>query len=417
MTTRLLKATSGRPAMAIDFATNAAPGKFLKCVANSVPGGDPDVEFADAAFPAPAVSQQVFVAKFGSDVTGNGTLGNPYATLTHALATITDATNLKRYQVNVLPGEYIGNWTIKAFVRVVGYDPSDFHEEFYPAHLTGNVTLDASMAAASAIAGVTNIDIDGTLTCNCVAVGTANAIVTFSNCQLESDVTLTEQLGDSFEFHDCSLLGAFTQLGGDCKWYDCVNTSNGLLLVQAAPGNVPAFEALGGCWLGDITADQNGVAGFPVKLVLNNCSTNFEPGASSVITIQASAAVCPELIADYGLLPENTVLVGAAAKLFGQMRIHQQLTVPAGTAIGATGTTTVALAITAALLGTTGIETLCLSHALVGAGWNGLFAAKCSVNVQYVNPNVVNVQIYNPGAGFNTAADAQVTIAGYVPTV
>jgi hypothetical protein len=67
------------------------------------------------------IAQTKIVSKGGSDVTGDGTLSKPYATIAAAMASITDASPTKRYAVKVEAGAYTeGALLLKANVWVVG---------------------------------------------------------------------------------------------------------------------------------------------------------------------------------------------------------------------------------------------------------------------------------------------------------
>jgi hypothetical protein len=70
--------------------------------------------------PSSTATQQVFVSKGGSDVTGTGTITSPFHTISHAMASIADGSRAKRYQIDVGPGEYSETWGIKPWVGVCG---------------------------------------------------------------------------------------------------------------------------------------------------------------------------------------------------------------------------------------------------------------------------------------------------------
>jgi hypothetical protein len=70
----------------------------------------------------PSASQIVYVSKAGSDLTGDGSIGNPYLTIQKALTSITDATTLKRYEISVGPGSYADPFLVKPWVGIVGVD-------------------------------------------------------------------------------------------------------------------------------------------------------------------------------------------------------------------------------------------------------------------------------------------------------
>lgn len=73
-------------------------------------------------FPPPSVSQSYFVSKGGSDATGDGTPDRPLASITAAMAAITDATGSKPYTIFVGPGVFNESPLFKPYVAVVGAD-------------------------------------------------------------------------------------------------------------------------------------------------------------------------------------------------------------------------------------------------------------------------------------------------------
>jgi hypothetical protein len=67
------------------------------------------------------IAQTKVVSKGGDDVTGDGTLTKPFATIAAAMASITDASPTKRYMVKVQAGAYTeGALALKANVFIVG---------------------------------------------------------------------------------------------------------------------------------------------------------------------------------------------------------------------------------------------------------------------------------------------------------
>lgn len=82
-----------------------------------------------------SIGQTKFVAVSGSDVTGDGTLTKPFASVTAALNSITDASPTKRYVISVGPGNYTdAAIALKANVFIVG-------EQKNTVRLAGAVTL------------------------------------------------------------------------------------------------------------------------------------------------------------------------------------------------------------------------------------------------------------------------------------
>jgi len=100
-------------------------------VVNSLAGSQtdqaPSVAAVNAALAAISPStiafeQEVYVAKNGDDLTADGSLGKPYATIQAAMASITDASPTKRYAIKVEAGNYseTGDFELKANVFVMG---------------------------------------------------------------------------------------------------------------------------------------------------------------------------------------------------------------------------------------------------------------------------------------------------------
>jgi hypothetical protein len=73
-------------------------------------------------FNPPSATLEVHVDKSGSDVSGTGTLDNPFLTIQAALASITDASTTKRYAITVGTGRFdeVGTILIKPWVWFVG---------------------------------------------------------------------------------------------------------------------------------------------------------------------------------------------------------------------------------------------------------------------------------------------------------
>ena len=67
--------------------------------------------------------QMVYVSQGGNDISGDGTIINPYATIPKAMASIVDASPTKRYSMILGPGNYNESFSLKANVIVIGVDP------------------------------------------------------------------------------------------------------------------------------------------------------------------------------------------------------------------------------------------------------------------------------------------------------
>jgi hypothetical protein len=107
--------------------------------------------------PAPGANFSVYVAQGGSDITGNGSILNPYATIDHAMSTITFAMPFFPVGIFVGPGFYPeSNLAIKANTYIVGSGPT------LTSITITNSTLGSGWGAAVSGAGVFNCTFSGT---------------------------------------------------------------------------------------------------------------------------------------------------------------------------------------------------------------------------------------------------------------
>jgi len=73
------------------------------------------------------IAQEINVAKNGSDVTGDGSIINPYATIQGVINLITDASPSKRYVIKIHPGYYTENIILKSYVFLQGSGSETTH--------------------------------------------------------------------------------------------------------------------------------------------------------------------------------------------------------------------------------------------------------------------------------------------------
>jgi len=384
-------------------------------------GINPGTPNVGGGIPAPATSQQVYVSGiYGSDVTGDGTQIKPYATVGFAYGTILDANAIKVYELFVMPSTYVENVALKAFVILSGTDDSQTAAGFLATRISGNFTLDAVSfggAPVNQTAWITNIDIDGLLTLDFAGVGSTDGAVYITNCNCEGNVLITAgSTSNDIEFHDCILFTDFTIAGGFVIF---VNT-NGITDIALLTGQCTALSSLslrafGGSWAGSVTLDQNGIE---ADCILNSEGFSLSRGAVQML---ATALTSPAIVANYGDTPENVSLTGAAAELNAGMRISHQFTniAPNPTAIAGTAVTTIPLTLPVALIGLiTDIEGMHSTCSMVGANWGAIINVHdCSITFSYQTNGTINVNIYNPGAGFNITDTINLNYSGYVPAV
>jgi hypothetical protein len=137
---------------------------------------------------ATAIAQTRFVSKGGSDATGDGSIFNPFLTVAAALASITDASSAKPYQVNVGPGVFSEAFLYKPFCFVAG-----------AGQLATTISnpnaqqLDASFSAAGTQdTGLSSATVGANLSCDFSAVASPGAGRFFLiDCVVDANLTFT----------------------------------------------------------------------------------------------------------------------------------------------------------------------------------------------------------------------------------
>jgi hypothetical protein len=134
--------------------------------------------------------QIIYVTNSGSDVSGNGSALNSYATLSYALSSISPSSSTP-YLI-LMQGVFTEtNVALKPWVAISGNDSSSLH-------VTGSVTLDSSWSSSGelTINHFYNIEFPATVTLDFNAAGAAGAVFNFSN-NLMSGACDFSVVGDS----------------------------------------------------------------------------------------------------------------------------------------------------------------------------------------------------------------------------
>jgi hypothetical protein len=211
----------------------------------------------------PAVDQIVYVRQGGSDATGNGSISAPYATITHAMATITDALWEKRYMVDLGPGNWPDNFSWKAWVYIRGSTVG-------ATRLTGVVDInDPSWGVPGSHsderAGAQDVSFTGTLTLN-FTLQTSNFGKFFCwNCNMNNTLVITAQ----------NPINQVIIQGG--LWFGGITTDGGQLVLIATSGqsgNITlnssttalAFSAFGGAQNGNLSLNYTAGPGITAVL-------------------------------------------------------------------------------------------------------------------------------------------------------
>jgi hypothetical protein len=211
----------------------------------------------------PAVGQIVYVRQGGNDATGNGSLSAPYATIAHAMTTITDALWEKRYMIDLGPGNWPDNFSWKAWVFIRGSTVGT-------ARLTGVVDInDPSWGVPGSHsderAGAQDVSFTGTLTLN-FTLQTSNFGKFFCwNCNMNNTLVITAQ----------NPINQVIIQGG--LWFGGITTDGGQLVLIATSGqsgNITlnssatalTFSAFGGAQNGNLSLNYTAGPGITAVL-------------------------------------------------------------------------------------------------------------------------------------------------------
>lgn len=175
-----------------------------------------------SALPTLSITSEVFVTKGGSDVTGDGSLSKPYATVSAALASITTATPSARWAIRVAPGEYTeaGPIALKANVFIIGSGRRSTR-----LTSTGGWTLGASFTpAGDHRSGMTDVSLSGACTFNFSTVSSNEGKLYFDTCIFVSSVTITGFSSiNQGEILDSNFFGSLTLSGVGWNNTGCVH--------------------------------------------------------------------------------------------------------------------------------------------------------------------------------------------------
>jgi hypothetical protein len=153
-----------------------------------------------------SLSRTRFVALTGSNTTGNGSINKPYANISAALASITDASPTNRYVIRVAPGLYSEATTVnlKANVYIVG-------DHYQAVRYNASFAIDSSFSSNSDHrTGMSQMMIQG-FTANFSSVTSNQGKVYFEDVTFISAVSITAQSNINQLIMDgCQVFGAIT---------------------------------------------------------------------------------------------------------------------------------------------------------------------------------------------------------------
>lgn len=135
----------------------------------------------------------VYVSKGGDDTEGTGSISNPFLTVKAAMASITDNSGAKPYDIKLAPGTYVeaDDFALKPFVNIVGED-NQMGTVLMHATDTTPIELQASGFFSM---GVFNIELSSPIKVKQNTVG-QGGFFEIHNCVVDTDVII-DNLGNS----------------------------------------------------------------------------------------------------------------------------------------------------------------------------------------------------------------------------
>jgi polyhydroxyalkanoate synthesis regulator phasin len=132
-------------------------------------------------------AQEIYVAKSGNDLTGDGSQHNPFLTVSAAMAAISDNSPSKRYAILIQAGNYTeASVSIKPNVYLIGQSRES-------VRITGAVSMDASFSANSSFdnrSGAVEVTFLSAANFNWTTVTSAAGKLYFSRCQFVSTLNM-----------------------------------------------------------------------------------------------------------------------------------------------------------------------------------------------------------------------------------
>lgn len=297
--------------------------------------------------PSAFSTQIVYVRGGGDDMTGDGTILKPYASITHAMSTINDALWEKRYMIDLGPGNWADSFSWRAWVFIRG-------SYVFATRLTGTIDInDPSWAVPGTHfdqrAGAQDINFSGTVTLNYAAVSSLYGKFYFINCNMNNVLNIT-----GFNpINQCVVeggiwFGGVTATGVNILW-NGVSGQGGTIALNSST-TACSFTGFGGGLIGSMALTYTvGVA--PVATLID-C-----PVLSSVIVTGAGATL---QATNSSLPPRGSINVsggGVLTRLTDAYSLAYTPNVP-GNWIGAPDNVADALDQTAARLPKSGVAVL-----------------------------------------------------------
>ena len=245
--------------------------------------------------PAFTVSQTVYVSVGGNDGTGDGSIGNPWATVSHALSQITTAGSNNRYMIKIMGGKVVDTTTplLKPWVYVVGDDRDGTYWKVTAAGTS--IGLDPSWnTVGGGRAGIANMYLgSGTsLNLNLYSIGpntgTPSAIIDLEDLYVTGSITFDGRTPDIdyMQMYGVFVFGAFNADAAQINAVSCTFESLVTLSSTQAASNSQFQSCLfqAGLTISGTNANQELLAASPIQgtLTLSGTSTVLTADVSSL---------------------------------------------------------------------------------------------------------------------------------------
>jgi hypothetical protein len=201
----------------------------------------------------PAATQTVYVSTGGNDVTGDGSVTNPFQTIPRALLSITDASPTKRYSIMVGPGNFTASFSLKANVMIDGADPVTTRVGAVGGFIDINDPTWAGLGDNRS--GFNNVSlIASTLIFDFTAQSSAEGKLFFLTTRFNNKPVFTAFNSiNQVLIQNTILFAGYTQTGINLLLIDADFVNGGLITINSSTLSNTSAEAVGGGTDGDFT--------------------------------------------------------------------------------------------------------------------------------------------------------------------
>ncbi len=219
----------------------------------SGPVGEAGPSGPDATFPPVTATEKVWVDKSGDDVTGDGSIANPFLTIQRAEDAIVDASPTKPYNINVGAGEYADTFYMKPWVWVIA---EHRRQTIIPANIgLDPLFLTKGTSGPTARSGLMDLTLNGLVDFDLQTFGgTGNARLEIWHCGINQKLTFRARRdGDGMSIESAFINAGLTgRGGGNCLLMNCY-IGNNVDIAADAKATGGTFWELANCYFNNGT--------------------------------------------------------------------------------------------------------------------------------------------------------------------